>query len=95
MVSPESTMVRATSLGVRWREALSTRAMIRSTKVSPGFAVTRMTIQSESTRVPPVTAERSPSGSRMTGADSPVMAASSTEAIPSTTSPSAGMRYLP
>jgi len=33
--------------------------------------------------VPPVTAERSPPLSRMTGADSPVIADSSTEAMPS------------
>ena len=43
--------------------------------------------------MPPVTAERSPPDSRMTGADSPVIADSSTEAIPSITSPSAGMRW--
>ena len=48
-------------------------------------------ISSESTRVPPVTAERSPPDSRITGADSPVMADSSTEATPSTTSPSPGI----
>ena len=41
--------------------------------------------------VPPVTAERSPPVSRMTGADSPVMADSSTEAMPSITSPSPGI----
>ena len=41
--------------------------------------------------MPPVTAERSPPLSRMTGADSPVMAASLTEATPSITSPSAGI----
>jgi hypothetical protein len=41
--------------------------------------------------VPPVTAERSPPLSRITGADSPVMADSSTSATPSMTSPSAGM----
>ena len=51
----------------------------------------RTTIWSDSTRVPPVTAERSPPDSRMTGADSPVMADSSTEAMPSMTSPSDGM----
>jgi membrane protein implicated in regulation of membrane protease activity len=39
----------------------------------------------------PVTAEKSPPDSRITGADSPVMALSSTEATPSTTSPSAGI----
>ena len=52
----------------------------------------RMTMRSEITRVPPVTPERSPPASRMTGADSPVMADSSTLATPSTTSPSPGMR---
>ena len=41
------------------------------------------------TRVPPVTALRSPPLSRTTGADSPVMADSSTVAMPSTISPSA------
>ncbi len=51
----------------------------------------RTLIQSEITRVPPVTAERSPPDSRMTGADSPVIADSSTEATPSTISPSPGM----
>ena len=53
--------------------------------------MTRTTIQSDSTRVPPVTAEKSPPDSRITGADSPVMALSSTEATPSITSPSAGI----
>ena len=57
----------------------------------PGAAVMRTLIQSESTTVPPVTAERSPPDSRMTGADSPVIADSLTEAMPSMTSPSAGM----
>ena len=42
--------------------------------------------------MPPVTALRSPPASRITGALSPVMAASFTEATPSTTSPSAGMK---
>ena len=50
-----------------------------------------MTMRSDSTLVPPVTAERSPPLSRMTGADSPVMADSSTEATPSITSPSPGI----
>ena len=54
----------------------------------------RTTMRSERTRVPPVTAERSPPDSRMTGADSPVMADSSTEAMPSMISPSDGMRSL-
>ncbi len=56
-----------------------------------GLVVIFTTIRSESTLVPPVTAERSPPDSRMTGADSPVIADSSTEATPSTTSPSPGM----
>ena len=43
-------------------------------KVEPGAAVILTLIQSESTVVPPVTAERSPPDSRMTGADSPVIA---------------------
>ena len=64
---------------------------MRSRKVSPGRAVMRTTIWSDSTRVPPVTAERSPPDSRMTGADSPVMADSSTEAMPSMISPSDGI----
>ena len=51
----------------------------------------RTTIRSESTLVPPVTAERSPPLSRITGADSPVIADSSTEAMPSMISPSPGM----
>ena len=41
--------------------------------------------------MPPVTADRSPPDSRMTGADSPVIADSSTEATPSMISPSPGM----
>jgi hypothetical protein len=63
---------------------------MRSRKVSPGFEVIFTLIWSESTRVPPVTAERSPPASRITGADSPVIADSSTEATPSMTSPSPG-----
>ena len=81
-------MFSAISLGVFWRSAPSTSEIMRSRKVSPGRAVIRTTIWSDSTRVPPVTAERSPPDSRMTGADSPVMADSSTEAMPSTISPS-------
>ena len=52
--------------------------------------MTCTTSQSDSTRVPPVTDEKSPPASRSTGADSPVTALSLTEATPSTTSPSAG-----
>ncbi len=90
-VNPTSRMCRANSLGVFCRAAPSTSEIIRSRKDSPGFEVIRTTIRSESTRVPPVTAERSPPLSRITGADSPVIADSSTEAMPSTTSPSPGM----
>ena len=61
----------------------------------PGSWVTSMTSLSESTVVPPVTAERSPPDSRMTGADSPVIADSSTEQTPSMISPSAGMCLPP
>src|SRR4051794_9427482 len=86
-------MFSAISFGVRCRDAPSTSAIIRSTKVSPGLLVIRTTIRSDRTVVPPVTAERSPPDSRITGADSPVMADSSTLAIPSTTSPSPGMTW--
>ena len=91
MVSPARRMLRAISLGVFCRLALSTRPMIRSMKVSPGFWVISMTIRSESTRVPPVTELRSLPASRITGADSPVIADSSTEAMPSMMVPSLGM----
>ena len=92
MVSTASRMVRAISLGVFCRLAPSTRVIIRSRKVWPRSAVIRTTMRSDRTLVPPVTAERSPPDSRMTGADSPVMADSSTEAMPSMISPSEGMR---
>ena len=91
IVRPASRMSSAISLGVFWREDPSTSAIMRSRKLAPGSWVTRTTIWSERTRVPPVTAERSPPDSRITGADSPVIADSSTLAMPSTTSPSAGM----
>ena len=84
-------MVSAISLGVFWRFAPSTSEIMRSRNPSPGLMETRILISSESTRVPPVTALRSPPLSRITGADSPVMADSSTVAAPSITSPSAGM----
>jgi hypothetical protein len=91
IVRPASRMLSAISLGVFCRLAPSTSEIIRSRKVSPGRAVMRTTIWSDSTRVPPVTAERSPPASRMTGADSPVIADSSTEAMPWTISPSDGI----
>ncbi len=78
IVVPDSRIVSAISLGVFCRCAPSTSAIIRSMKVSPGLEVMRMTIRSESTLVPPVTALRSPPLSRMTGALSPVIADSST-----------------
>ena len=81
---------RAISFGVFCLFAPSTMAIMRSKKLWPGRAVTRTMSQSEMTRVPPVTELRSPPLSRTTGALSPVMALSSTEATPSTTSPSAG-----
>ena len=84
-------MLSAISFGVFCRSAPSTSLIMRSMKVEPCAAVMRTRIQSDSTCVPPVTAERSPPDSRITGADSPVMAASLTEATPSITSPSEGM----
>ncbi len=91
MVSAASRMLRAISFGVFCRDAPSTREIIRSRKECPARDVTRTTIRSDSTVVPPVTPLRSPPDSRMTGADSPVTADSSTAATPSTTSPSAGI----
>ena len=91
MVRAASRMSSAISFGVFCRLAPSTRAIMRSRNASPGLAVTSTMIQSESTWVPPVTELRSPPASRMTGALSPVMAASFTEATPSTMVPSAGM----
>ncbi len=82
---------RAISFGVFLRLAPSTSEIMRSRKVSPGSAVMRTISQSDSTCVPPVTELRSPPLSRMTGALSPVTAASLTEAAPSTTSPSPGI----
>ncbi len=90
IVSVDNRIVSAISFGVFCRCAPSTSAIIRSTKVSPGLAVISTTIRSDSTVVPAVTAERSPPDSRITGADSPVIADSSTVAMPATTSPSPG-----
>ena len=66
---------------------------MRSMNDWPGSWVISTTMRSESTRVPPVTALRSPPASRMTGADSPVMADSSTDAMPSMTVPSPGITW--
>ena len=91
MVRPTSRMFSAISFGVFCRSAPSTSLIMRSRNDEPGDDVMRITIRSEMTVVPPVTAERSPPDSRITGADSPVIAASLTEAMPSITSPSPGM----
>ena len=69
MVMPASRMLSAISFGVFWRSAPSTKAIMRSRKVEPCAAVMRTLSQSETTSVPPVTADRSPPDSRMTGAD--------------------------
>jgi hypothetical protein len=90
-VSPASRMFSAISFGVLRRAAPSTRAIIRSRNELPGSWVISITRRSDVTRVPPVTAERSPPDSRMTGADSPVIADSSTDAMPSITVPSPGI----
>ncbi len=92
MVRPASRMSSAISFGVLEREAPSTSAIMRSMKVWPGSAVMRTSRESETTWVPPVTAERSPPASRITGADSPVIALSLIEAIPLMISPSSGIR---
>ena len=84
-------MLSAISFGVFCRSAPSTSLIMRSMKVEPWAAVMRTRIQSDRTCVPPVTAERSPPDSRITGADSPVIAASLTDATPSITSPSLGI----
>ena len=91
MVRAINRIVRAISFGVLRRCAPSTMAIIRSRNVSPGFTLHSITSQSERMRVPPVTEAKSPPDSRMTGADSPVMALSSTDAPPSMTSPSHGI----
>ena len=94
MVKATRRMVSAISFGVFCRFAPSTMRIMRSRNESPGLTPIRTTSQSESTRVPPVTAEKSPPDSRTTGADSPVMALSSTDATPSMTSPSSGIMSL-
>ena len=92
IVSAASRMSSAISFGVFCRLAPSTSEIMRSRNASPGLAVTLTMSQSDSTCVPPVTELRSPPLSRITGALSPVIAASFTEATPSMTSPSAGTK---
>ena len=65
--------------------------IILSRKVSPGWVVTCTLILSERTTVPPITPEWSVPASLITGADSPVIADSSIEAMPSIISPSVGI----
>ena len=89
--SPESKIVKAISFGVFCRFAPSTNAIILSINVFPASEVILIIILSLNTFVPPVTAFRSPPLSLITGADSPVIADSSTVAIPSMTSPSDGI----
>ena len=91
MVSETSSVFSAISFGVFLRDAPSTRAIMRLRKLLPGSDEMRIFSQSDTTVVPPVTEQKSPPLSRTTGADSPVMADSSTEAMPSITSPSPGM----
>jgi len=91
-VNTASNTVRAISFGVFVRSAPSTKAIIRSINPWPGSDVTRIMSSSEMMRVPPVTElATSDPGSFSTGADSPVIADSSTLATPKTTSPSDGM----
>ena len=87
MLRPIRRILSAISFGVFCRSAPSTSLIMRSINVEPCAAVMRTRIQSESTCVPPVTADLSPPNSRMTGANSPVIAASLTEATPSMISP--------
>ena len=91
IVRVDRRMLSAISFGVLRRSAPSTKAIIVSTKVDPGSEVICTRMESDKTTVPPVTAQRSPPASRTTGADSPVMADSSTVAAPSMTSPSPGI----
>ncbi len=93
IVNAESKIVRAISFGVFCRFDPSTKEIILSRNVFPGSDVTRIMILSLRTFVPPVTELRSSPLSRMTGADSPVIADSSTLAIPSIMTPSQGMIF--
>ena len=88
-MAARSRMSSAISFGVFCRLAPSMSAIIRSRKAPPGLAMTSTTIQSDKT-ASPVTELRSPPASRITGALSPVMAASC-RGDPSTMVPSAGI----
>src|ERR1700733_3545319 len=93
-VNAVRTSVRAISLEVRWRRggALDQRDHLVEERFSQSDR--DLDDDAEITVVPPVTPERSPPASRMTGADSPVIAASLTRATTSTTSPSPGMTWF-
>ena len=71
--------VKSYLIGRLLPDAPSTRAIILSRKEPPGSAAILIFSQSDTTVVPPVTDEKSPPASRVTGADSPVIADSSTE----------------
>ncbi len=83
IVSAASSMLSAISLGVFCRLAPSTMAIIRSRKLSPGLAVTRTISQSDRTCGAAGDGARSPPRLADDRRASPVMAASSTEAMPS------------
>jgi hypothetical protein len=85
-------IVNAISFGVFCRFAPSTIPIIRSRNASPGLTLMRTMIQSDKTRVPPVTESKSLPAARITGALSPVIALSLIEATPTITSPSPGTR---
>ena len=85
-------MLSAISLGVFCRCAPSTSAIMRSRKVSPGFDVIRTLIQSREHLGAAGDGAAVAADSRITGALSPVIADSSTLAMPSMTSPSPGIR---
>ena len=87
-VNTISNVFSAISFGDFCREAPSTSEIILSKNECPGSATILIFSQSETTVVPPVTEEKSP---LVTGADSPVIADSSTDATPSMISPSLGI----
>ena len=70
----DRTSVSAISFGVRLTDRAFDQGDHAIEKRFAGSAVIFTTMRSEMTRVPPVTPERSPPASRMTGADSPVIA---------------------
>ena len=89
IVAVTSNIDKAISCGARERPVPSEIVTIGSK--NPSRLLTRTTSQSESICVPQRTNEQAGPVARSTGADSPVTAASLTEAAPSITVPSAGM----